>query len=219
MRTVALNKAKEDPRGTAARILDAAEAVFGEIGFPGTSTREIARRAGITFGALHYHWGSKVELFEAVLARVGEQLRDTLAHALPRTAPSPGEGIDRLVDAFVDVLVQHRNATRLLQRHGFDAYDPDPSTVFLQFWPHLLETLRRLGIKPPTTPAPLLVLNNAFIACIIDEPGQRAALGGEIRSSPAARERLLVELRRLARSTFRVPDDVPITPRKRRTTR
>src|SRR2546422_969042 len=52
MRLEALDKAREDPRGTPARILDAAEDVFAEQGYGAASTREMARRAGVPFGAL-----------------------------------------------------------------------------------------------------------------------------------------------------------------------
>ena len=64
MRQDVLAKALDDPAGTPARILDAAEQVFAERGYAGTSTREIARRAGVPFGALHYYWGSKKLLWD-----------------------------------------------------------------------------------------------------------------------------------------------------------
>src|SRR5439155_1275112 len=43
MRQEALDKAREDPRGTPARILDAAEDVFAEQGYGAASTGELAR--------------------------------------------------------------------------------------------------------------------------------------------------------------------------------
>src|SRR5439155_5649321 len=69
MRQEVLDKAREDPRGTPARILDAAEDVFAAEGYAGASMRDIARRAEVPFGALHYHWGSKKQLWEAVFTR------------------------------------------------------------------------------------------------------------------------------------------------------
>jgi AcrR family transcriptional regulator len=55
----ALEKAREAPGSTKARILAAAEAVFAEKGFQGASTREIAGRAAVNISSLHYHWESK----------------------------------------------------------------------------------------------------------------------------------------------------------------
>src|SRR5438477_13030143 len=112
MRQEVLDKAREDPSGTPARILDAAEDVFAEQGYGAASTREMARRAGVPFGALHYHWGSKRQLWEAVFKRLGERTRDTLMRNLV-PGRTPGEPLDNLTDAFFAMLIAHPNTTRL----------------------------------------------------------------------------------------------------------
>jgi AcrR family transcriptional regulator len=63
--------ALEPPRSgaTKLRILDAAEALFMEHGFEATTLRQITAAAGVNLAAAHYHFGSKEELFEAVLKR------------------------------------------------------------------------------------------------------------------------------------------------------
>lgn len=55
---------------TRTSILDAAESCFAELGFGSTHLREIARRAGVTPPLILHYFGSKAELFEAVLLRV-----------------------------------------------------------------------------------------------------------------------------------------------------
>jgi len=55
--------------GTKARILDAAEELFMEHGFEATSLRLITTAAGVNLAAANYHFGSKEELFQAVLTR------------------------------------------------------------------------------------------------------------------------------------------------------
>ena len=57
-----------DP-GTKARILDAAEQLFMEHGFEATSLRQLTSAAGVNLAAVNYHFGSKEELFQAVLTR------------------------------------------------------------------------------------------------------------------------------------------------------
>jgi AcrR family transcriptional regulator len=60
------------PRGaiaTKTRILDAAEALFMEHGFEATSLRSITATAEVNLAAVNYHFGSKEELFQAVLTR------------------------------------------------------------------------------------------------------------------------------------------------------
>jgi AcrR family transcriptional regulator len=54
---------------TKTRILDAAEHLFMEHGFEATSLRQLTSAAGVNLAAVNYHFGSKEELFEAVLTR------------------------------------------------------------------------------------------------------------------------------------------------------
>ena len=55
---------------TRERILDAAEHLFAERGFDGTSIRDVTTEAGVNLAAVHYHFGSKEDLLRAVLERV-----------------------------------------------------------------------------------------------------------------------------------------------------
>jgi AcrR family transcriptional regulator len=54
---------------TKERILDTAESLFMEHGFEATGLRQITTDAGVNLAAVHYHFGGKEELFEAVLTR------------------------------------------------------------------------------------------------------------------------------------------------------
>ena len=54
---------------TKSRILDAAEELFMEHGFEATSLRLITTAAAVNLAAANYHFGSKEELFQAVLTR------------------------------------------------------------------------------------------------------------------------------------------------------
>src|SRR5216117_2644416 len=53
---------QERAERTRGRILDAAAAVFDERGFSGASLSDILARAGVTKGALYFHFSSKEEL-------------------------------------------------------------------------------------------------------------------------------------------------------------
>ena len=66
IQTFVLSMAK---RSTKDRIMDAAEALFALNGSSGASLRAITRRAKVNLAAVHYHFGSKDRLLEAVLAR------------------------------------------------------------------------------------------------------------------------------------------------------
>jgi AcrR family transcriptional regulator len=54
---------------TRTRILDAAEELFMQHGFEGTSMRHLTSRAGVNLAAVNYHFGSKHALIEAVFRR------------------------------------------------------------------------------------------------------------------------------------------------------
>jgi AcrR family transcriptional regulator len=51
------------------RLLDAGEQLFSEIGYHGSSVRNIASAAGLPFGLANYYFGTKQELFRQVVAR------------------------------------------------------------------------------------------------------------------------------------------------------
>jgi AcrR family transcriptional regulator len=51
------------------RILDAAERLFSEHGYGEVSLRRIIGAARVNVAAVHYHFGSKTELFQAILTR------------------------------------------------------------------------------------------------------------------------------------------------------
>ena len=54
---------------TKSRILDVAEHLFMEHGFEATSLRQLTSSAGVNLAAVNYHFGTKEELFQAVLTR------------------------------------------------------------------------------------------------------------------------------------------------------
>ena len=57
------------PHETRTRILDAAEELFMQHGFGGTSMRQLTAKAGVNLAAVNYHFGSKDALVEAVFRR------------------------------------------------------------------------------------------------------------------------------------------------------
>lgn len=63
-------KTKEDALETRNQLLDAAERMFLEKGFSHTSLADIAKAAGMTRGAIYWHFKNKAELFEAMVERV-----------------------------------------------------------------------------------------------------------------------------------------------------
>ena len=75
------------------RILDAAEALFMEHGYEATSLRAITAAAAVNLAAVNYHFGSKEELFQAVLTRRLDPMNQARLELLTRfeakAAPAP----------------------------------------------------------------------------------------------------------------------------------
>lgn len=55
-------------------ILDAADELFGQKGFDGTSTNDILDKVGIARGTLYYHFKSKVDIMDALIDRYSSRL-------------------------------------------------------------------------------------------------------------------------------------------------
>ncbi|MEO8385516.1 MAG: TetR family transcriptional regulator [Betaproteobacteria bacterium] len=69
-------KTKEEALETRNRLLDTAEHIFSVRGVSRTSLAEIAEAAGVTRGAIYWHFKNKVDLFDAMMERVTAPLSD-----------------------------------------------------------------------------------------------------------------------------------------------
>lgn len=110
-----LDKARKDPESMKARILAAARRIFGEYGFHGTTMRMIARAVGIDISTLHYHWGEKKDLYEAVILDINTDLRqslidvETIIHGRPLA-----ERMAIAIDRMTDYLFAHPEVSNLI---------------------------------------------------------------------------------------------------------
>ena len=67
-------------------ILDAAEDLFSKHGFYGVTIREVAREAGVDTALVHYYFGAKRDLFDAVFLRRAEVWNNERVEAINRYA-------------------------------------------------------------------------------------------------------------------------------------
>jgi AcrR family transcriptional regulator len=91
----------ERTAATRERILAAVVASIAEQGFRRTTASEIARRAGVTWGAVQHHFGAKDGILEAVL-------EDSVARLAERTASIPADApLDERIALFVERAWEH----------------------------------------------------------------------------------------------------------------
>jgi TetR/AcrR family transcriptional regulator, acrAB operon repressor len=110
-----VRRTKEEALETRSRILDAAEKVFFERGVSRTSLSNIAQTAGVTRGAIYWHFENKGDLFTAMFDRVLMPLDELKAASLDPQEPDP---LGKLIDILTVVL--RNTAVDPRQRRVFD---------------------------------------------------------------------------------------------------
>jgi AcrR family transcriptional regulator len=204
----ALEKAREAPGSTKARILAAAEEVFAERGFEGASTREIAARAAVNISSLHYHWESKETLyftvFQNVFDRIVDRLQNTLGPLLARHS-GRDEAIGAAMGEIFDFFTDNPNVPKLLLRRIVDDEAIDVGIdrdVLLPAWNVFAEWLGRIGRDPGDEESRLFMLSlyAVTLVYVLDSQLYRSMLGGSVRSGPlrtTVRDHLVQIVRRL----------------------
>ena len=87
----------ERSAATRARLLEATVECIAELGYAGTSTTEVARRAGLSRGAQLHHFGTKAELVTAAIDHLHQRLLGefrTAMASLPAGADAMATSID-----------------------------------------------------------------------------------------------------------------------------
>lgn len=103
-------------RGEATRrkILDAAEEVFGELGYYEASIAEITRRAGVAQGTYYIYFHSKREIFAELVEDIGKRLRAQMRAAIAGVS-NRLEIERRGFEAFFTYVAEHRRIYSIVQ--------------------------------------------------------------------------------------------------------
>jgi AcrR family transcriptional regulator len=80
------------------QIMDAAEQLFAEHGFAGTSVRDIAESAGVNLAMISYYFGSKERLMEAMFNYRGHYMKLQLQNILQDDSLNSMQKVDKLND-------------------------------------------------------------------------------------------------------------------------
>lgn len=117
------------PRGEATRrrILDAAEEVFGEMGYYEASVAEITRRAGVAQGTFYIYFHSKRETFVELVEDIGERLRTATSAAIQDTTDRI-EAERKGFEAFFRFVYAHRRIYRIVEEA--DRVAPDAAREY-----------------------------------------------------------------------------------------
>lgn len=88
---------------TKSQILDTAEQMFATHGFAGTSLRNLVKQAGVNLAAVSYHFGSKEELYQAVIGRMAKVITERQLVALDQLDAGQGTpSIEEILTAYIE---------------------------------------------------------------------------------------------------------------------
>ncbi|WP_437729705.1 TetR family transcriptional regulator [Sorangium sp. So ce1335] len=98
-----MRRTKDEAAATREQILDAALRVFSQKGYSAATLQDVAAEAGLTRGAVYWHFQGKAELYTALVGERFAKASEVLAEALsPRYAPL--EAIERLLTRSLEVV-------------------------------------------------------------------------------------------------------------------
>ena len=88
------------------QIMEAAEKLFADHGFAGTSVRDIAETAGVNLAMISYYFGSKEKLMEAMFEHRGQHLKLQLQSILLNSDMTSNQKVEKLIDEYIDRIFQ-----------------------------------------------------------------------------------------------------------------
>ncbi len=145
---------------TQQKLLDAAISAFSENGFKGTSTRDIADRAGVHHPLITYHFKNKDQLWRAAADRIFREFNISLVKAM---AEVPGVDPRARAETFIRTYVRYARSQPALHKiilqessHPSDRLDWLIETHLKPLFEEVvksLEELQDLGIALPGDPA------------------------------------------------------------------
>lgn len=124
-------------------VIDAAEILFSEKGFDGTTVTDIAERSELAKGSLYQLFKSKQEIVDAIVDRKVAEMHDTLGSIFSKDI-SPMEKLFLVMDSKLRAIWHNRRFAKLFitEFHGFNWYMEIP--VLKRFHESVKEMLGRI---------------------------------------------------------------------------
>ena len=120
---------------TASRVLDVAERLVQVRGFNGFSYADIAAELHITKASLHYHFATKADLGEALIARYATRFFGALDAADSDAATAPDK-LSTYARLYADVLSQQRMCLCGMLAAEYPTLPPPMQSAVVEFFDH-----------------------------------------------------------------------------------
>ena len=96
--------------------MEAAERLFAEKGFAGTSVRDIAEAASVNLAMISYYFGSKEKLLEAMFTHRGEHYKLQLQNILKNDALTSIQKVEKLIEEYIERVFRKQNFHKIMVR-------------------------------------------------------------------------------------------------------
>jgi AcrR family transcriptional regulator len=96
------------PRQGRPVVVEAAVRNFADVGYHGTSVRDIARDADVTVASIYHHFASKQEILQDVMVATLEELIRRTSEGLAAAGPAPADRLVALMRAWILFHTGHR---------------------------------------------------------------------------------------------------------------
>ena len=172
------------PTDNRAALLKGARQCLEQIGYARTTARDVASAAGVSLGAIGYHFGSKEELLNEAIA---EGFRDWIASFVPLVVDTDSQGIDAVVRqaipqffrlmedsrplliAFIEAMVQAEHVP-VLREQLADQYRQSRAAATEMIIDTIGPQLAQAGLDPVTLSSLLLALVDGLIMQYLVDP-------------------------------------------------
>ena len=174
-------------------ILDAAEQVFAGAGFQGATMAEIALKAGLPKANLHYYFGTKVEVYRAVLSRILHLWLAETDRITPDAAPR--DALTHYIEAKMRLSASRPDASRVFANellHGapeIGDYLRGELRNLVAAKASVIESWIAAGKMAPVDPQHLFISLWALTQTYADFEAQVCAVLGRAQLGPADYQR------------------------------
>jgi AcrR family transcriptional regulator len=126
------------------QIMEAAENLFAEKGYNGTSVRDIAEGAHVNLAMISYYFGSKEKLWEALFSFRSETIKLKLEGIIQKQGLTSLEKVNLLIDHYIEKIMSQQCFHKILAREQVLNNTGITAEFILQMKKQNLELIGRL---------------------------------------------------------------------------
>lgn len=126
------------------QIMEAAENLFAEKGFNGTSVRDIADAAKVNLAMISYYFGSKEKLLESLFAYRGDNFKLKLESIIRDDKQTTLQKVYVLIDDYIDKIMNQQCFHKILAREQVLIHTGTTSELILQMKQRNQELIKKL---------------------------------------------------------------------------